>query len=227
MALQGKGMLVTFTEVPARFERDFNEWYNREHIDERVNMKGFRRARRYVASRASPKYFATYETRRVEDLADPDYMKLLANQTAWSQRVMAHFNKKTYKRLTLRIRCDLVHGEGGGVALARFVPAPEKARAMTAWFKADALPKAIALPGMLGAFLAENDLETANAPARFQGKAIPQKQDIEWLALFEAADAKTALAAAKAACAAKALKAFGVTKPAVFGSYSFQFGNQR
>ncbi|MBM3492150.1 MAG: hypothetical protein FJX68_17260, partial [Alphaproteobacteria bacterium] len=95
MALQGKGMLVTFTQVPARFERDFNEWYNREHIDERVALKGFRRARRYIAHRASPKYVATYETRRVEDLADPDYMKLLANQTAWSQRVMARFDKKS------------------------------------------------------------------------------------------------------------------------------------
>ena len=29
MPLYGKGMLITFTEVKARDERDFNEWYNR------------------------------------------------------------------------------------------------------------------------------------------------------------------------------------------------------
>ena len=46
MALRGKGMLIVFTEVKPRDERDFNEWYNREHIDERVNLPGFHRARR-------------------------------------------------------------------------------------------------------------------------------------------------------------------------------------
>src|ERR1043166_1613413 len=100
MPLHGKGMLVVFCEVKARDEPDFNEWYNREHIDERVNLPGFRRARRYVAAgRADPKYFATYECRKVTDLADPGYLKLLANQTAWSQRVMKRFTK--FQRLTL------------------------------------------------------------------------------------------------------------------------------
>ena len=51
MPLRGKGMLIVFNEVKARDERDFNEWYNREHIDERVNLPGFQRARRYVAVR--------------------------------------------------------------------------------------------------------------------------------------------------------------------------------
>jgi hypothetical protein len=140
---------------------------------------------------------------------------------------MAHFNKKTYRRLTLRIRCDLTHGETGGLALARFVPAPGQARALTAWFKTEAAPKAIARPGMLGGFLAENDLAAANAPARFQGQPVPANQPVVWLAAFEAADARTALAAAKAACGARALKAFGVTAAPTFGSYTFLFGNQR
>ena len=89
MPLHGKGMLIVFYEVKARDERDFNEWYNREHIDERVNLPGFHRARRYVAVRGSPKYLATYECNTVEDLATPGYLALLANQTPWTQAVMA------------------------------------------------------------------------------------------------------------------------------------------
>ena len=87
----GKGMLIVFTDVKARDERDFNEWYNREHIDERVNLPGFHRARRYVAVRGAPKYLATYECDTVEDLATPGYLQLLANQTPWTQAVMARF----------------------------------------------------------------------------------------------------------------------------------------
>ena len=75
MALLGDGVLLTFTEVPEAREEDFNEWYNREHLDERVGMPGFRRARRYIAveggaTDGTPKYFASYETGTVEDLHD-------------------------------------------------------------------------------------------------------------------------------------------------------------
>src|SRR6185437_14639056 len=102
MALRGKGMLVVFTEVKPRDERDFNEWYNREHIDERVNLPGFHRARRYVAQRGSPKYLAT-----------PGYLALLANQTPWSQAVMARFTH--FNRMTVRVQIDLAHGIGGAI----------------------------------------------------------------------------------------------------------------
>ena len=109
MALRGKGMLVVFNEVKPRDERDFNEWYNREHIDERINLPGFHRARRYVAVRATPKYLATYECNSVSDLAAPGYLALLANQTPWSQAVMARFTY--FRRLTLRVQVDLAHGD--------------------------------------------------------------------------------------------------------------------
>ena len=52
MELYGKGLLMTFTEVSSELEADFNEWYNREHLMERVNIDGFRRARRYEAVKA-------------------------------------------------------------------------------------------------------------------------------------------------------------------------------
>ena len=113
MALFGKGMLVVFNEVKKRDEADFTEWYNREHIDERIELPGFRRARRYVAVKAKPKFLATYECSKVGDLATPGYLALLANQTAWSQRVMNKFT--FFKRMTLRVQVDLTHGVGGAI----------------------------------------------------------------------------------------------------------------
>src|SRR5690242_16822004 len=153
MPLYGKGMLITLTQVSARDERDFNEWYNREHIDERVNLPGFHRARRYVAVRAAPKYLATYECDSVADLATPDYLKLLANQTPWSQAVMARFTH--FNRMTVRVQIDLTHGVGGAVTTVRFVPEPGRRRELLAWLR-DTLPRAIQRPGMLGAAATEN-----------------------------------------------------------------------
>lgn len=225
MALRGKGMLIVFTEVKARDERDFNEWYNREHIDERVNLPGFHRARRYVAVRGSPKYLATYECDSVEDLATPGYLHLLANQTPWTQRVMARFTQ--FHRLTLRVQVDLAHGIGGAVAAVRFVPDPRERKALAAWLHDTVLPKAIARPGMVGAVAVENDLEVANAPLQDKSMDHPRADEAEWVVLLEGADAGAAGAAARGLFKLSALKNFGVSVAPTIGTYRLLFANQR
>src|SRR5436190_4425099 len=223
MALRGKGMLVVFTEVKPRHERDLNEWYNREHIDERVNLPGFHRARRYVAVKGSPKYLATYECDSVDDLATPGYLHLLANQTPWSQRVTGRFSHFT--RMTLRVQLDLTHGEGGALTTVRFTPDPMR-RPLIDWLR-KALPQAIARPGMVGAAVLENDLEVANAPATRRSMDHPKADKIEWLVLLEGADPAVTASAARSLFKTAALRPFGVTRPATIGTYSFLFGNAR
>lgn len=223
MALRGKGMLVVFTEVNPRHERDLNEWYNREHIDERVNLPGFHRARRYIAVKGSPKYLATYECDSADDLATPGYLRLLANQTPWSQSVMARFTHFT--RMTLRMQLDLTHGEGGALTTVRFTPDPMR-RPLVNWLK-EVLPQAIARPGMVGASVLENDVEIANAPVAQRSMDHPKVEHAEWLVMLEGADPAATASAARALFKSTALKPFGVTRPATIGTYRFLFGNAR
>jgi len=224
MPLHGKGMLIVFNEVKAADERDFNEWYNREHIDERVNLPGFHRARRYVAVRASPKYLATYECDTVADLATPGYLALLANQTPWSQAVMARFTH--FRRLTLRVQVDLAHGAGGVLTTVRFVPNPAMRAPLLDWLR-ETLPRAIIPPGMVGAAVAENDLEVANAPLQSKSMDHPRADEVEWVVLLEGSDPAATGAAARALFKAAALKPFGTLTPPVVGTYRFLFGNDR
>jgi hypothetical protein len=225
MPLHGKGMLIVFCEVKARDERDFNEWYNREHIDERINLPGFHSGRRYVAVRGTPKYLATYECDTVEDLATPGYLALLANQTPWTQAVMAKFTK--FARLTVRVQADLAHGVGGAVAAVRFVPDPRSRKALVEWLNGTALPKAIARSGMVGAMAAENDLEVAHAPLQSKSRDAPRADEAEWVALLEGTDAGVVGAAARGTFTLAKLKNFGVTVAPTIGTYRFLFGNQR
>jgi hypothetical protein len=225
MPLFGKGMLVVFSEVKARDERDFNEWYNREHIDERINLPGFHRARRYVAVRASPKYLATYECDSVGDLATPGYLQLLANQTPWTQAVMARFTQ--FHRLTLRTQVDLSHGVGGAVACVRFVPDPRERKPLVAWLQETVLPRVIARPSLLGAFAAETDLEVTNAPLQEKSMDHPKADEAEWVVMIEGADAASVGAAARAHFKLATLKPFGVVVAPTIGTYRLLFGNQR
>jgi hypothetical protein len=223
MGLRGKGMLVVFSEVKARHERDFNEWYNREHIDERINMPGFRRARRYVAVRGAPKYLATYECERVSDLATPGYLAVLANQTPWTQAVMARFIH--FKRMTLRMQVDRTHGIGGALAAIRFVPGSGHRRILIDWLRNTAFPRAIKQPGMLGAAAGENDVDVANAPVQAKSMDNPKADEAEWLVLLEGADAEAVGAAARQLFKLSTLRPFGVRAAPVIGTYRFLFGN--
>ena len=224
MALRGKGMLVVYTEVNPRHERDLNEWYNREHIDERINLPGFHRARRYVSVKGSPKYLATYECDSADDLATPGYLHLLANQTPWSQSVMKRFTHFT--RMTLRLQLDLTHGDGGALTTVRFAPTPALRRTLVDWLK-EALPTAIARPGMVGAAVLENDVDIANAPAAQRSMDHPKALQAEWLVMLEGADPAVTASAARAMFKTSALKPYGVAKPATVGTYRFLFGNER
>jgi hypothetical protein len=220
--LRGRGMLITLTEVAAKDETDYNEWYNREHIDERVDMQGFRRSRRYVATKGDPKYLATYECSKVTDLALPSYLARLANQTPWSQRVMKRFTK--FHRLTLDIRVDLSHGMGGAITCIRFFPDPAKVRALTGWLK-ETLTRAAAMPGMTGAAAGANDLDVVNAPLKASGgKPVTE---VEWVVLLEGSDPATTAAAAKEHLSRQALKPFGLQAAPITGTYRFLFGNDR
>src|SRR5438105_6801014 len=54
MPLAGKGMLLTSMDIDPSHEADFNRWYDREHLVERVAIDGFLEARRYIAHRGRP-----------------------------------------------------------------------------------------------------------------------------------------------------------------------------
>ena len=227
MSLYGKGMLITFSETPPEVEEDFNEWYNREHIDERVWMPGFHRARRYVDanSNADIKYFATYETDKVEDLADPEYMELLKDQSDWSKKVMSTFTK--FDRITANVTIDLSHGFGGACLAARFFPGIGIMSKLRDNLAENLLPNIVSIPGIIGAVLVENNLSVVNEGRRAQGMEIPENETPEWIILIEAQDNKVLSNHAKKLIEA-GLSEFEL-EPSDFniGVYNLMFGNNR
>lgn len=120
MPIPGTGILITSMNIDAAHEDEFNLWYDREHIAERVAIDGFMEARRYRAVDANPKYFATYTTARFEDLSSPAYQTALANQTDWSKTNLARF--KDMVRVVGRITVSRGQGRGAALAVVRLRP---------------------------------------------------------------------------------------------------------
>jgi hypothetical protein len=120
MPLAGKGMLLTSMDIDPSHEAEFNRWYDREHLEERVAIDGFLEARRYVAHEGSPKYLCLYSTATFDVLDSPAYRAKLANPTDWSKRTMARF--KNMIRAVARITVSRGQGRGAALGILRLRP---------------------------------------------------------------------------------------------------------
>ena len=87
------GVLAVWMDCVSYGEKDFNEWYNRQHLEERVGVPGFISGARYAAVRADRAYFTWYRTESVSVLASEAYRSRLDNPTEWTQRVMPSFRR--------------------------------------------------------------------------------------------------------------------------------------
>src|ERR1700728_3152064 len=120
MPIAGKGMLLTSMDIDAADEAEFNRWYDREHLEERVAIEGFLEARRYIAHQAGPKYLSLYSTATFEVLDSPVYRTALAGQTAWSKANIARF--KNMIRGVARITISRGVGRGAALGIIRLRP---------------------------------------------------------------------------------------------------------
>lgn len=120
MPMAGTGMLMTSMDIDPAHEQEFNQWYDREHLAERVAIDGFLEARRYVAVNAAPKYLGLYSTATFDVLDSDAYRKALANQTAWSLANIGRF--KNMLRSVARITISRGVGRGAALGLVRIRP---------------------------------------------------------------------------------------------------------
>ena len=110
------GQLSIWTDVDPAHELDFNRWYDREHMQERMIIPGFRRARRFHSLVSCPRpYLALYDTDSVGIFRSQAYQQAFAQQTDWSRRNFARM-RETERRVGDLI-VDVGQGEGGALAL--------------------------------------------------------------------------------------------------------------
>ena len=112
------GILAVWNDVASEHEPEFNDWYIREHIPERVSVPGFLCARRYLSLRGSPRNFTYYETENVAVLGSSAYRGRLDHPTQWTERVMPWFVDISRSACTERLRIG--DGVGGTTAVATF-----------------------------------------------------------------------------------------------------------
>jgi hypothetical protein len=190
MPLAGKGMLLTSMDIDAADEAEFNRWYDREHLEERVAIDGFLEARRYVAHQGKPKYLSLYSTATFEVLDSPAYRLALANQTAWSKANIARF--KNMIRAVARITISRGKGRGAALGIIRLRPAAGGADKLRAALREQLDPAK--LDGVISMHLIESD-PLLSKPIT-DDPAAPNPGAGDWFVLIDATDVNAVPAAA-------------------------------
>jgi hypothetical protein len=204
MPMAGKGMLLTSMDVDAADEAEFNRWYDREHLEERVAISGFLEARRYVAHHASPKYLSLYSTATLEVLDSPAYRTALGNQTAWSKANIGRFRNMI--RAVARVTISRGTGRGAVLGIIRLRPDATVKDALRAALHHQLDPKD--RDGIISMHLMENDPALSKPLTDDASDSDPGAGD--WFVLIDGTD----VAAIEAAIAASipALKAAVISK---------------
>lgn len=116
-----QAQLFVWSDIDPDHEADFNLWYDREHMEERVRIPGFTGARRYRAiSNAARRYLALYRATSLADFTSEAYRKAFTKQTQWSVANFGRMNNT--RRRVMHVAEEGGFGWGGALVLIELVP---------------------------------------------------------------------------------------------------------
>lgn len=118
MNRHAQGLLAIWHGIEDGFAPVFDDWYDRQHHLERVNIAGFLRARRYVNTDAGQRYFARYDVTDPSVLASAPYLWAVNNPTDWTQSLMPRYRNTS--RAVFRYAQGAGLADGGDLVTLRF-----------------------------------------------------------------------------------------------------------
>lgn len=116
-----QAQLFVWSDVDPDHEADFNQWYDREHMEERVRIPGFTGARRYRAvSNAARRYLALYRAETLAAFTSAAYQKAFTKQTQWS---VTNFGRMSNtRRRVMQVAQEGGFGWGAALVLVELKP---------------------------------------------------------------------------------------------------------
>jgi hypothetical protein len=108
------GILVPVLDFTGMAEDEFNDWYDLEHISERLRVPGFLACERWIGADNQKISVATYELHNADVLKSPAY-GAIGNHALGSANLSARSKRVTARtKMLMRFEGEQI-GPGGGV----------------------------------------------------------------------------------------------------------------
>lgn len=148
-----KGLLFMAFDFSTAHQDEFHDWYDREHVPERLGVPGFLNAERWIDEQNPKIHVATYDLDRVGVLATPAYKAVSGgNQSVWTERVTAMCGRiMRFEGEQLRPGDQTAASGAGALLVASMNVEPGAEADFTSWYDTEHLPHLAGVPGVLSA----------------------------------------------------------------------------
>ena len=138
-----KGLLLAAFDFSTAAEDEFHDWYDHEHVPERLRVPGFINAERWIDGDNPKIHVATYDLDNPRVLATPAYRAVTGdNQSVWTRRVTGLCRRIMRFEGEQLLPGDLTAASSAGallVASMNIDPASESE--FTEWYNTEHLPQ--------------------------------------------------------------------------------------
>ena len=84
------GLLGIWNNANQKFLHDYEDWYNNEHLFERLSVSNINVARRFQGLKSNYNYFTSYEAKTYKTFFSEEYLKKLNKPTKKTKIVTSH-----------------------------------------------------------------------------------------------------------------------------------------
>lgn len=146
-----KGLLFMAFDFSAAHADEFHDWYDLEHVPERLRVPGFINAERWTDSENPQIHVATYDLDSPDILRSAPYMAVAGdNQSVWTKRVTAMCGRiMRFEGEQLRPGNAVAPDGAGALLVASMNVDPAAEAEFNDWYDTEHLPQLTAVPGVL------------------------------------------------------------------------------
>ena len=146
-----KGILIASMNMANAAEDEFHDWYDTEHMPERVACPGFLRCQRWIGVADRKISVATYDLETIEVLKSPGYQAIGGiNLSPWSKRLGSRYERLMRFEGEQILPGDLLAPEHAeGFLLNAMNVVPEHEAEFNEWYNTEHIPQLAAVPGVI------------------------------------------------------------------------------
>jgi hypothetical protein len=146
-----KGLLLACFDFSPAHEDEFHDWYDLEHVPERLRVPGFINAERWLSDEHPKVAVATYDLDSHAVLRSAPYLAVgYDNASVWTKRVTAIADRLLRFEGEQLVPGDTAAPNGaGGLLVASMNVDPVAEAEFNEWYDSEHLPQLAAVPGVL------------------------------------------------------------------------------
>lgn len=147
------GALIAVLDFHGVAVDEFNDWYDTEHIPERLRVPGFLSAQRWLNADGQPLSIVTYDLRALNVLTSPPYRAIAGeNFSPWSKRVIGSCKRFwRYEAEQISPGDQIAPAGAGGLLFFAMNVEPDAEDEFNRWYGTEHVPNLLKVPGVLAA----------------------------------------------------------------------------